>query len=85
MYKTALISFGTDKTLHIKYRQFMCEMNPVANEFVEPQIINHIVHSSIRGINESINSIFEITAHKNILYCYGFPVRDDYNKQRECH
>lgn len=89
MYDTALISFGEDKTLGINYRQFRCQMKPIANiledKFSHDTVNDYFVHSSVAGTNNSIDNIFCTADDKQILYTYHFPTYDDYEKQRNCY
>lgn len=87
MYKTALISFGEDKTLGINYRLFRHNMEPISNIYkdsITPSVVNnYFVHSTISGINELYDNIFYTANNKQILYAYNFPVYD--NKYQKCY
>lgn len=89
IYDTALISFGEDKILGINYRQFRCQMKPIANilenKFSHDTVNNCFVHSSVTRANNSIDNIFYKADDKQILYAYHFPTYDDYGKQRNCY
>lgn len=85
-YEKAQILFGKEKQLDINYSQFKYFMKPILEAFgdVDP-METYVVRSSIFGINETFDEIFNNADGRQILYAYSFPAYNKFNKRKECY